>query len=133
MPACVRSGEVVQEETLVCLRKVQVIVEGKEETAISVTWVTEGMDRCRVGFLGCHMVVPAVHHNGALAQLMKVFSQDPGHCNTAERHLHHKNHGCPLATTVSCMPVANQGKIADRNVGVDNEEKKEREMEKKRK
>ncbi len=48
--------EVLKEDVVVCLRMVQLVVDGKEEKAIEVVWVTEGMDRCRVGFLPCHMV-----------------------------------------------------------------------------
>ena len=33
------------------LRKVQVVVDGREETAVAAVWVTDGMERCRVGFL----------------------------------------------------------------------------------
>ena len=47
--------EVLKEDVVVRLRKVQLVVDGKEEKAIEVIWVTEGMDRCRVGFLPCHM------------------------------------------------------------------------------
>jgi hypothetical protein len=33
------------------LRKVQVLVEGHEETAITCIWVTDGVDWCHVGSL----------------------------------------------------------------------------------
>ena len=52
---------------MVRLRKVQLIVDGKEETAIAAIWVTDGMDRCRVGFLQRHMVKHAARYDGALA------------------------------------------------------------------
>ena len=44
-------GEVLQEDVVVRLRKVQIKARGGEETAIAAVWVTVGMDRCRVGFL----------------------------------------------------------------------------------
>jgi hypothetical protein len=49
-------GEVMEEDVVVRLRKIQLMVEGKEETAIVAIWVTDGIDRCRVGFLSRHMV-----------------------------------------------------------------------------
>jgi hypothetical protein len=48
-------GEVLEEDVVVCLRKIQLMVEGKEETAIAAIWVTDGIDRCRVGFVPRHM------------------------------------------------------------------------------
>ena len=44
-------GEVLKEDIVVRLRKIQLMVEGKEETAITAIWVTDGIDRCRVGFV----------------------------------------------------------------------------------
>ena len=61
-------GEVVMEEDVVVrLRKIQLMVEGKEETTIVAIWVMDGIDRCRVGFLPRHMVRHAARYNGALA------------------------------------------------------------------
>jgi hypothetical protein len=48
-------GEVLTEDVVVRLRKIQLMVEGKEETAIAAIWVTDGIDRCRVGFVPRHM------------------------------------------------------------------------------
>jgi hypothetical protein len=55
--------------------------------------VTDGIDRCRVGFLKRHMVKHAGQFDGALVQVMKVFSADPRVSDTAERKMHHQNHG----------------------------------------
>ena len=44
-------GEVVEEDTLLRLRRVQIEVDGHEETAIACIWVTDEIDCCRVGFL----------------------------------------------------------------------------------
>jgi hypothetical protein len=49
-------GKVLEEDVVVHLWKVQVVVDGREETAIAAVWVTEGINRCRVGFLKHHMV-----------------------------------------------------------------------------
>jgi hypothetical protein len=41
--------------------------------------------------------------DGALAQVMKVFSADPCHSDTAEWQMHHHNHGCALAAIMSIV------------------------------
>jgi hypothetical protein len=45
-------GEALKLDSVVRLRAVQVWVRGREETGIAAHWVTDGVDRCRVGFLG---------------------------------------------------------------------------------
>ncbi len=95
-------GEVMGEDMVVCLRKVQIQVEGREETAIAAYWwVTDSVDRCRVGFLQCHMVKQAARFNGALAQVTHVFNVDPTYCDTAERRAFHKNKGCCRAAIIA--------------------------------
>ena len=69
-------GVVVQEDVVVRLRKVQVWADGKEETAIAAYWITDGMERCRVGFLQHHMVMHASRYDGALAQVTSVLGND---------------------------------------------------------
>ena len=49
-------GSLVTEDTVLRLRKVQVIVDGKEERAIAAYHVSDGVDGCRVGFLKRHLV-----------------------------------------------------------------------------
>ena len=62
------------------------MVDGVEETAISCYWVvTDGIDRCRVGFLKRHMVKHARRFDGALVQVTRVLSDDPHVCDAAER------------------------------------------------
>ena len=59
-------GKVLKEDVVVRLRKMQLMVEGKEEMAITAIWVMDGVDRCRVGFVPCHMVRHVARFNGAL-------------------------------------------------------------------
>jgi hypothetical protein len=94
-------GEVVEEDTLLRLRREQILVDGKEETSIACYWVTDGIDRCRVVFLKCHMVKHAWRFDGALVHVTKVFNVDPHCCDSAERKMCHHNHGCKLGTIVS--------------------------------
>jgi len=62
-------GEVLMEVVVVRLRKVQLLVEGKEETAIAAIWVTDGIDRCRVGFVPRHMVRHAARYDEVVGGL----------------------------------------------------------------
>ena len=49
-------GEVLKEDVVVRFRKIQLMVEGKEEMAIVAIWVTDWINRCRVGFVPRHLV-----------------------------------------------------------------------------
>ena len=97
-------GEVMAEDVIVRLRKVQVLVDGCEETAIACYWVTDGVDRCRVGFLMRHMVKHAARYDGALAQVTRVFSDDEKECSREERRMFHAKRGFCYATIISCLP-----------------------------
>ena len=94
----------LKEDVAVRLRKIQLMVEGKEETAIAAIWVTDGIDRCRVGFVPRHMVRHAARYDGALAQVTRVFSGDPETCDWAERRLFYKNNGYCLTSIISTLP-----------------------------
>ncbi len=94
-------GEVMSKDMVVHLWKVQIQVEGREETTIAACWVTEGANPCRVGFLPCHMVRHAACYDGALAQVTHVCNADPTCCNTTERRVFHKNKGCYLAAIIA--------------------------------
>jgi hypothetical protein len=93
-------SEVMGEDVVMHLRKVQIQVEGQEETAIATYWVTDGVDCCHVGFLQPHMVKQAAHFNGALAQVTHVYNTDPTCCDTVERCAFHKNKGCCRAAII---------------------------------
>jgi hypothetical protein len=97
-------GKVLAEDVVMHLWKVQIQVEGweetakiqvegREETAIAAYWVTDSVNCCCVGFLPRHMVKQAGHYDGALAQVTCVFNVDPTCCDTAECHAFHKNQG----------------------------------------
>ena len=57
-------GSVLQDDVVVRLRKVQVVIEEKEETEIAAFWVSNGVDMCRVGWKLLE---------GALAQIIEVY------------------------------------------------------------
>jgi hypothetical protein len=115
----INCGEVLEQDVVVHLWKVQVVVDGREETAIAAIWVTEGINRCSVGFLKHPMVQHAACFDGGLAQVTHVFSSDPGSCDSAEHQMYHHNRGCCLATIISCLPVVSSVK----DEGKDNDDK----------
>ncbi len=86
-------GEMLREDVVVHLRRVQLMVEGKEERMVAAVWVSDGINHCCVGFLHCHMVPHAALYNGALAQVTRVFNKIPDECNSAERHMYYINKG----------------------------------------
>jgi len=99
-------GEVLKEDVVVHLRQIQLMVEGKEETAIAAIWVMDGIDRCRVGFVPRHMVRHTARYDGALAQVTRVFSSDPEVCDTIERRMFFKNKGYCRAAIISTLSGA---------------------------
>jgi hypothetical protein len=61
----------------------------------------ESIDCCHVGFLPRHMVKHVVCYDGVLAQVTRVFSDDPTCSDSAERRMFHKNKGCCLAVIIA--------------------------------
>ena len=96
-------GKVLKEDVVLRLRKMQLMVEWKEETAIAVIWVIDGIHCCRVGFVPCHMVRHAAQYNGALTQITHVFSGDPETCNLAERCLFFFNKVFCITSIISIL------------------------------
>ncbi len=52
----------------------------REETDITVNWVTNGFECCRVGFLSLPNVPNAALYDGALCQVLEVFDKDDPSC-----------------------------------------------------
>ena len=72
---------------------------GREEPAIVVYWVTDGIDACRIGFLPRHMNHHAARYDGVLGQVTETFSG--GHHNHAIREKWHRNMGFCRAAVIS--------------------------------
>ena len=69
-------GDIVAVYDLVRSRAVQLLGDqGKEETSIAAYWVTDGIDRCRVGFLPRDCVKHKSDFDGKLAQVTKLLSK----------------------------------------------------------
>lgn len=99
----INCGEVIAEDVVVRLWKVQIMVEGREERAIDCVWVTDGIDCCRINFLPCHMAKHITCYDGALGQVNHVFSAVAACQDSAERRTFHKNKGHCLTTIISCL------------------------------
>jgi hypothetical protein len=72
---------------------------GREEPAIVVYWVTNGIDACRIGFLPRHMNHHAARYDGVLGQITGTFSAS--HPNHAVREKWHRNMGFCRAAVIS--------------------------------
>jgi hypothetical protein len=67
---------------------------GVEETALGAYWVTDGIDRCLVGFLPRHCVKHKLKYEGRVAQVVEFLktSESP-----SARQRSHRNRGVCLA------------------------------------
>jgi hypothetical protein len=97
-------GSVLDCDVVVRLRKVQVVVSGKEESAIGVFWVSDGIDRCMVGFLPRHHIKHWKKYEGVLAQITEIYCKDDNNSPTKQQKSL-KNHGCAIAAIISSPPL----------------------------
>ena len=85
-------GVVLAPDVVVRLVKEEIMVEGRIETVVSAYWVTDSIERCRVGFVPRFMVAKhADSLNGVLAQVTEVFNDS--HPSAAIREKVHRNFG----------------------------------------
>ena len=104
-------GSVLDEDTVVRFRKVQVNVGGVEEAAIAVYLVSDGIDRCRVGFLQRHLVKHWKQYDGVLAQVIDVYSTQSS--SPTSRRKFHRNKGCCVASIISSLPDTTVQKMSE--------------------
>ena len=69
-----------------------------EETALAVYWVMDSVDRCQVGFAPWHLVKDGDKFDGALAQVMEVYSVND--TNKHKRQKVYKNFGLAKAVLI---------------------------------
>ena len=72
-PIC---GEVVIEDVVLHLRNVQVLINQQEESAVAAFWVSDGIDRCCIGYLPKVYIKNRKQYEGALVQVIEVYSGD---------------------------------------------------------
>ena len=65
-----------------------------EETAVAAYWVTDGVDRCLVGFLPRHCVQHRAHYEGRVAQIVEFLSCSE---STLQQRQSHLNKGVCMA------------------------------------
>ena len=92
-------GCVLEEDCLVRLRKRQVYINGHEQSAVGVYWVSDGVDQCLVGYLHRHQVKHLNKLEGVLCQVTEVYSDNSD--SPTKRHKHKKNFGHGIAAIVS--------------------------------
>ena len=92
-------GCVLEKDSLIRLRKHQVYINGHEQSAVGVYWVSDGMDRCLLGYLHCHQVKLLNKLEGPLCQVTEVYSDNSD--SPTKQHKHKKNFGCAIAAIVS--------------------------------
>lgn len=87
-------GSVLKIDSVVRFRAEQIDVQGKEETALAVYWVTDGVDRCKVGFLPRHLIKHKCEYDGKTAQIVDFLetSESP-----SDRSKSHRNMGIAIA------------------------------------
>ena len=95
-PIC---GCVLQEDSVVHFRKVQVLIEGKEESAIAAYWVSDGVDRCRVGYIPKFHVTHWTSLEGTLAQITEIYTEESK--TPTKRQKHYRNSGCAIGALIS--------------------------------
>ena len=102
-------GELLEENFAVhlCMERILVpnFLAGKakkhEEMAITVNWVTDGVDRCCVGFLPQAYALERAIYDGVLCQVTEVFTKsDPPHTICEKWY---KNKGFARATVISVL------------------------------
>ena len=76
--------------------------DGYEETAIGVYWVTDGLDRCLVGFLPRHCIRHRRHYNGRAAQVVEFYARSE---SPTERHRSYKNCGVCMAAMLEMRRI----------------------------
>ena len=93
-------GQQLDLDCVVRLRRVQIVDEDDEveESAIAACWVTDGIDRCRVGFLSRHTVPHWKQCDGKLVQAIDIHSK--GDESPTKRRKFHRNRGCCKAVII---------------------------------
>ena len=92
-------GAVLQEDSVVRIRHVQILNEmGNEESALAVYWISDGIDRCRVGFLPRHLTKHWQLYDWRIAQVVDVYE---GSESPTKRRKNTRNCGCCEAVLIN--------------------------------
>jgi hypothetical protein len=92
--------ETLVNDSVVRFRTCQVVRHGKVENAIAVYWVTDGVDRCMVGFLKREAVQNADKYDGKLAQVVSFLSKSD---DLEEQEFSEMNAGACIAAMIELI------------------------------
>ena len=94
------------------LRKVQVLINQQEESGVAAFWVSDGIDCCRIGYLPKAYVKNWKQYEGALVQVVEVYSGDSDSPMKCQKF--HRNHGLAVGMITSspepCCPLTKKQK-----------------------
>jgi hypothetical protein len=91
-------GTMLEEDSVVRIRRMQIIGEtGNEESALAVNWISDGIDRCHVGFLPHHLLKQWQVYDGRIAQVIDVYR---GSESPTKRRKNTQNCGCCEAVLI---------------------------------
>jgi hypothetical protein len=94
-------GSVLVEDSVVRIRRVQILNDsGQEEAALAVYWITDGIDRCRVGFLKRHLIKYWEEYEGRIAQVVEFYKDS---ASDTKRKKNHQNLGCCQAVIIDAV------------------------------
>ena len=97
-------GSLLVTDSLVQFHKVQVVIDGVEETALAVYLVSEGIDRCWVGFLRRFLVKHKKKYDGRLAQITDILGSESE--SLSDHHKYHRNKGYCHAVLLETVPFS---------------------------
>jgi hypothetical protein len=124
-------GIVLQEDTVVRIRHVQILVDGLEESALAVYWISDGVDCCHVGFLPHHLLKHWKEYDGRIAQIIEMYEESE---SPTKRRKNYKNLGCCQGVLIDtvCDDFAQPMKH-QQTKGKDDEEERKKQVAKRKK
>lgn len=93
-------GSILEENAVVRIRHVQILVDGKEESALAAYWIADGIDRCRVRFLQRHLLKHWKKYDGMIAQIVDMYKDSE---SPTKRRKNYKNRGCCQAVIINTV------------------------------
>lgn len=99
-------GSVLHEDCVCRVRIISIELNGRTESALGVYWVSDGVDRCLVGFLQRHCLRNRDTYDGKLLQVIEMYN---GNDSPTKRSMNHRNKGCCLAAIIDSVPLDEQG------------------------
>lgn len=107
---------VIAIDVVLRLRSVQVKIDGVEKPAIAAYWVTDGIDRCRVGFLKAKIAEREglrEEYDGRLVQVVSILNKNSE--SSQDRAAVRRYFGCCQAAFIEVERMKPTNKILDEN------------------